>query len=456
MQLYPHEIFKTPEILNLVTRYNRWFINLRYVAVALLLGYLITLKIMPGVELSDLQFYTILTVMFLVFVYNIFFEHLIKNLTDITRSKTLTYAFLQIVYDIIALSIIVYVSGGLEAPIFMFFVFHMIIGSILLPANIIYSIGGLIVSLFSLFSFLEYNGIIPHHKIQGLFALSLYDDLSFLFGSLLIFGVMILSSILLTRRIASELYDREKELRKAMSDLAEAEVNKQKYTMAIVHELKSPIAAALSFLDLVLGGYSGKIDEQASTIINKSKSRISESIENINNILRISKFKVLNQVNYEKLDVLELLERIIENYQSMAARKNTTLQLEKEYILSTKFEGDVILLQLAFSNLIGNAVKYTPNDGNVIVKVFLGDELIIRVIDDGIGIPETDIQRIFEEYYRASNAKQSKIEGTGTGLAIVKNIFEAHKGDVFITSPSILKKNNRPGTEFKVVLPVKS
>ncbi|GJQ63806.1 MAG: hypothetical protein SCALA702_28590 [Melioribacteraceae bacterium] len=456
MQLYPHEIFKSNEILNLVTRYNRWFINLRYFAVALLMGYLISLKVIPGVVLSDFQFYTILTVMFLIFSYNILFEHLIKNLTEENNHKTLNYAFLQILQDIVALSIVVYVSGGLEAPIFMFFVFHMIIGSILLPGIIIYSIGASIIVIFSVFSFLEYQGVIPHHKIEGLFSLSLYDDLTFLIGSMFIFGVMIISSILLTRRIAAELYNREKELRTAMEELAEAEINKQKYTMAVVHELKSPIAAAHSFLDLVLGGYSGKIDEDASQLIGKSKNRITESIDNINNILRLSKFKVLNQVNHEELNLSELIARIAANYESIARRKEIDLNLDLDSFSASEFAGDPVLLQLAFSNLIGNAVKYTPDGGTVNIILKKEDKISIKIIDDGIGIPEEDQKRIFEEYYRASNAKNSNIEGTGTGLAVVKNIFEAHKGSVFIKSPSILKKNSRPGTEFKIILPVKS
>jgi len=453
MLLLPHEIFRSIEIQKLVTRYNQWFIKLRYIAVVFLLFYILALKIFPSIELTGFQFYTMLCVMFLIFLYNIIIEHKLKVYGVDGGGYSLLFALLQIVLDIFSLAIIVYMSGGLEAPIFMFFVFHMIIGSVLLPKKIIYGIGISLISIFLLFSMLEYSLIIPHNKLEGLFSIELYRDINFVLGSLAVFGAMILCSIYLTKKIAMELYDRENELTRALTELSDAEINKQKYTMAVVHELKSPIAAASSFLDLLIGGYAGKVDDDAKDKIEKAQKRITESIENINNILRVSKFKVLNQLSVEKVNVIDIIKKIKGNLEPTISKKHITAILEIAQDVPEYITGDPVLLELAFSNIIGNAVKYTPSDGKVAILVSGVEKLAIRVIDDGIGIPKQDQERIFEDYFRAGNAKNSGIEGTGTGLSVVKNIVDSHKGSIKIISPSEFKKNNRAGTEFRIELP---
>lgn len=454
MRLYPHEIFETSEILKLVHHYNLWFVNLRFLAVTALVLYIATLKLLPFVSLTDLQFYTMSAAMFLIFTYNFYFYNYLRKVNDVHKNSQLT-ALLQILLDLFFLGVLVYVNGGLEAPIFMFFVFHIIIGSVLLPKRIIYSISIVMLLMFLVFSLLEYNHVIPHFALAGLFKINLYQDYNFILGSLFIFGVMIIATVYLTKKIALDLYNRERDLRNAIDDLSKAELEKQKYIMAVVHELKSPIAAAASYIDLVTGGYAGKTDNIASDKLTKAKGRIAESIRNINNILHISRFKISRESRFEDVNIIKILENIKQNIEVTAARKNIKLLFRIEQNAETIIKGDQILLELALSNLLGNAVKYTPEKGNIICSVSGKEKLVIKVVDDGIGIPAEAKEKIFEEFYRADNVKNSNThEGTGTGLAVVKNIIEAHKGSVSVVSPSSLKRGNMPGTEFVISLPV--
>jgi signal transduction histidine kinase len=120
----------------------------------------------------------------------------------------------------------------------------------------------------------------------------------------------------------------------------------------------------------------------------------------------------------------------------------------------TNLLGDKFLLTLAISNLIGNAIKYVDRKG--IVEVSVDDEeneIIISVSDNGIGIPENELEKIFIEFFRSSRVDKNKQEGAGIGLAIVKQIIEKHNGKISVESPSRLASENKPGTCFKVQIP---
>jgi two-component system sensor histidine kinase VicK len=118
-------------------------------------------------------------------------------------------------------------------------------------------------------------------------------------------------------------------------------------------------------------------------------------------------------------------------------------------------KGDAVLLELAFSNLIGNSIKYTNPGGVVEIVVEDGKsekEIEVEVCDNGIGIPEKDREKIFREFFRASNVKHKSYEGTGLGLSVVKQIIEQHGGKISFQSPSRLADENGAGTCFRVTL----
>ncbi|MBU1098839.1 MAG: HAMP domain-containing histidine kinase [Bacteroidetes bacterium] len=455
MDLLPTSFKIYDEFWATIKRYNQWFIKLRFWAVASLILFYFFIRFVLGLELSEIQDKVIISITGLILIYNSLFMRIHKN-NSYSQNKVneLRLELYQMFFDLFSLSILVYFLGGIEAPIFLFFIFHMIIGSLILPVLIMYLIAGTLIVFFSLFSFLELSGIIPHMAVKGLYNHHFYNDLNFVVGFIFIFSFMLFFCIYLTSKIVQELYAREGHLKNALDQLNEAEASKQKYIMAVVHELKSPIAAASSFLDLVIGGYAGSLDESAKDKIVKARRRTEESIETINNILRVSKFRLMNKLEVESIDIIKLIQKIVDSIKPVADRKNILISLVTKGI-HTKISGDSVLLNLAFSNLISNSVKYTPKDGQVdVVIIFDKQKCIIKVIDDGIGIPKVDQDKIFEEFYRASNAKAKNIEGTGTGLNVVKQVVESHKGKLELFSPSEIEKNDRPGTEFRITIDI--
>ena len=112
------------------------------------------------------------------------------------------------------------------------------------------------------------------------------------------------------------------------------------------------------------------------------------------------------------------------------------------------------MIELAVSNIIANAVKYVGKDGKIEIVLDKKDNnLFLEVSDNGIGIPESEIHRIFDQFYRASNINKNVHEGTGTGLPLVKEIVEKLGGSIKVISPSKLAEKGRPGTTFEITIP---
>ncbi len=434
-----------------INRYNLWFIKLRWYAVAALISFVVTLKYVFGIGITSLQFYSYAATTMLIAVYNLYFQQNSKR-SNTVADRAHLYSLYQIILDLLFLSILIYFSGGVEAPIFLLYIFHMIIGSMILPEKFMYIIASILILFLSLFSALEYFDFIQHQSLNGLYPFKLYKSANFVIGFLTLFSFAILMSIKLTSRIVAEIYSRESQLRRALKEVNDAEISKQKYLMAVVHELKSPIAAASSNLDLVLGKFVGEVSEPALAKLTRSKERLAESISSINSILRFSQFRLISKLELETISLSLLIEEVILKIRPLAERKKIKIVFNSND--KYELEGDKVLLSLAFSNLVSNAVKYTQENGNIRIEIMKeGINLTASIYDDGVGIPSDDMPKIFEEYYRASNVKD--IEGTGTGLYTIKKIVKSHRGIINVNSPSRIGSKTRPGTEFQIVLPIK-
>ncbi len=454
MKLLPKSAHAYDEYWQSIRSYNTWFVKLRWFAAVALLMYWFVIEYVFGFKLLSIQSSIMILNSILILAYNYLFYKNLKSENNKSNKNQLEFSLFQILMDLLCLSFVVYVSGGLESPIFLFYIFHMIIGSLILPAFIMYSIAGVLIIVFSLFSIFEHYEVIPHYAINGLLPFPLYNNFVYIIGVLIIFASVVTITVMLTSKISSELYSMEKHLKKALDELNEAEKSKQKYVMAVVHELKSPIVASMSQMELVLGNFVGEINENVRSKIQTAKERSTGAIEMINNILHISKFKLFNDIKKEEILLAPIISSRINILSSIAEKNSISIKFINEENENLKIYSDSVLLDLVFSNLIGNAVKYTPENGTVLIKIKDdSNSRIVEIIDNGIGIPKDEQQKIFDDYYRASNS--NKKEGAGVGLSVVKQVIENHNGKIELKSPSRLGNNERPGTEFKVYLPLK-
>ena len=217
----------------------------------------------------------------------------------------------------------------------------------------------------------------------------------------------------------------------------------------VSHELKTPATS----LRLLAESLQETIDEDPAQArlfaaqLKRETERLSQLITDLLDLTRLeSEERVENPV---PVDVRGVLMTVLAHMRSAARKKNITLQWKRfgraaEYTV----RGDETQLTSMFTNLVDNAVKYTPPGGRVeVTGGFEGSEIVIRVSDTGIGIPEGKLPRIFERFYRVDKARSKETGGTGLGLSIVKHVAENHGGRVAVESTV------GEGSTFTVYLP---
>ncbi|MCX7908479.1 MAG: HAMP domain-containing histidine kinase [Ignavibacteria bacterium] len=440
-----------------IRKRNKWLIKLRYLASLLLLSFLLLSIIAKNYyPLLGIPTHYILLIAIAIFLYNVIFHFLWIKFPDISkkyRVHSLHFSLLQIITDFVFLILLIYFTGGVESPFNTFFVFHLIIGSLILPGTIISLIMIITIGVLVSLAILEFNQVIPHYHIAGIIKYPLYNDPIYLFVFFSTFSIVVFVSIYLANSIAKVLYQREKELYFAYKGLEEAEKTKSRYVMTVVHDLKTPISAALTWVDLIANNSVGEVPEYLRNPIERIQARLKNALNLIGDILKITQVKLSSEIEKDEVDLVQLFNELYTKHRILIISKNLDYRLlpYQEKIL---INSNLKLLDLAFSNIISNAIKYNEPGGIIEIRITdSGKYLDISFADNGIGIPENELPKIFNEFYRSSSAKEKNIEGTGLGMALVKEIITKLGGEISINSPSYLASEGRKGTAVLVRLP---
>jgi signal transduction histidine kinase len=214
----------------------------------------------------------------------------------------------------------------------------------------------------------------------------------------------------------------------------------QNFMMAITHELKTPISVAMLNLE-TLQKYQLDAEKQKK-LIRMTLQETSRLDTLINNILVSSQLEGGGYIfSKEELDFSSLFKDCIRDAKTRYPERNFIEDLEPEIEIA----GDPLLLQLLISNLIENAVKYSPKEKPIICKLNRpGKDVLMNIIDEGIGIADTEKTKIFEKFYRTGNESTRKTQGTGLGLYLCRKIAGDHNADISVT-------NNIPsGSNFAI------
>ena len=234
----------------------------------------------------------------------------------------------------------------------------------------------------------------------------------------------------------------------AYQALKKLDLDKSQFVRAVTHELRSPVTGAQSLLRGVIKGYAGGLTDRQRDIMGRLNRRLDKLETLINDLLDLAAGRSdLNVEAYHPLPLLDAVEQVIAFVESTAAEKNQEIIYQRppgNPLVSATYEG----LDRVFVNLVGNAVKYTPEGGTVSVAVREHDlHAAVEVLDTGIGIPAESLPKLFSEFYRAPNAKAFET-GTGLGLVIVKELVESFHGRISVES------EEGKGTAFTVHLPL--
>ena len=208
------------------------------------------------------------------------------------------------------------------------------------------------------------------------------------------------------------------------------ELRTQFYSM-VTHDLRNPAGTVLGLLNLVLGGKTGPLTAQQEKLLTTAKSAATKFVNLITNYLDYAKIEAgYLQLTKGEVNLAELVQRSVQQAEVTAAVKNLTVAVDIS-VPSLRATIDAEKMEQVFDNLISNAIKYTPDGGRVTVALKRdGDVAVFSVTDTGRGIPENQLDALFNKYTRLVGPSATNEVGTGLGLAIVKEIVEAHGGSV--------------------------
>ena len=236
----------------------------------------------------------------------------------------------------------------------------------------------------------------------------------------------------------------------AMQPIKRSYEQLQRFTADASHELRAPVAAILSNAQVGLLAPAEDNHQPRQRLENiVTQSKYMSAL--ITNLLFLARHQgKLNPQDITKTDIVDLLKSLANRYQALAAAKDLEFKLD---IPTTSQEvcGDQDLLQQAIGNILDNAIKYTPTDGMVALKLEVKPRCLLIIIkDSGIGIPASDLPHIFERFYRVDKARTRQTGGFGLGLAIAQQIIQAHNGKITVESEV------EQGTTFQIYLPLRS
>ena len=207
---------------------------------------------------------------------------------------------------------------------------------------------------------------------------------------------------------------------------------KRQFLSLVTHELKSPVSAVENYLKLILQGYVDP--EKEKQILEQCIIRTQEERKLIDDLLALGQLEVIESPQVFPVHLGKIMEDVLEESREELNRKNLhlTLNIASEI---PEIEAVPEQIKVVWRNLINNAVKYTLDQGEISVGIRLQDNKLIGwVQDSGIGISDEDQKHIFTEFFRAENAKEASIPGTGLGLVLVKRIIESLGGTISLES----------------------
>ncbi len=463
-----------------------WLVRLRWVAVASTLLIIVIANLrLPGVlPLPRLLFAVGVFACYnlLIWGYRRYFLRSTHSDAEIAQATWLVK--LQIGLDMLLITWLLHLAGGAENPFYVYYLILVGLASALLTQADAFWFAGLCSLLYSGLVAGEYFGWLPHFHLTGLIDQGFHQRDTFLIGKT--FGLISTAffQAFFTSSIVQRLRQRDRELResnqrslsrsdrmkelnsqlrranaecKAQRDqltqfnermtqanaslearaqeltelnvkLEQAEAARTQFTLLVTHELRAPVAAIQSYLKLILEGYVPQ--EQQRAILERAEARALEQLALISDLLELGRVRERARSRVETVQAEETLNLVLDAFRAQVQSAQIELTVTTAPDLPPlRINPDQ--LKSLWTNLVSNAIKYTPPGGRVNVTLQREGEYVAgAVTDSGIGIPLEAQPHIFGEFYRADNAKALTRQGTGLGLAICKQIVEQAGGEI--------------------------
>jgi signal transduction histidine kinase len=222
---------------------------------------------------------------------------------------------------------------------------------------------------------------------------------------------------------------------------------KNEYVLRVTHDIKGHVAAILSCIDVIRSGIAGPLNEVQKEFADRAFERTELLSTFIKNLLNLTRKRLKHDTEFEEFLLKDIISKVAVPVQILAKDKS----IDFSYFVDKSIQmitGNPFTIEELYSNLLLNAVKYTPPKGHILLTVRDRlNHIVTEISDSGIGIPKEELPKVFDEFYRASNVPKDIKSGSGLGLSIAKQIVENHKGKIWVSS--------EPGvwTKFTFILP---
>ncbi len=352
---------------------------------------------------------------------------------------------LQMLGDLVVLTTLLNLTGGVENPFLYIYVVHVMLASLLFKGSEIYQISWLAIFLFTAEVMGEYLDFLPHHHLLGSGGLT--HEFLFISVSLASFWLVMLSCAYIGASIMRHNRAIKDELVVRQTELVKADQAKMDFFRFVTHEVKSPINTAQSAVETALEVGDGKMSPTMEDMLSRAVRRLHQATEIVKDLADLTRGGMLKNENLQAVDLSRLVDRLAARQRDVADRSSQKIavQVPVEPVVITT---NLSMVDKIITNLVSNAVRYNKEGGQVTVTLTGKPKLVVlTVTDQGIGIGPEDQSRIFEEFFRSAEAQKKTTLGTGLGLAIVRKFVDDLGGSVDLES----KVGH--GSTFTVTLP---
>jgi signal transduction histidine kinase len=418
----------------------RWLIKLRWLAIC---GVIVALII--GIRILGLPLFWqgILAVALALVILNLIYWMILRERfedrqgEDQALASATFFTHLQVILDLVLLTLLLYFAGGALNPFSFFYIFHIIISSILLKRTDSFLQAGWALILFLVLVFLTSSMRVPHFPLYHDFEpgdLLRWDQTLILISA---FAITVFVAAFLSTSIMERLRQREQELASAYEEVIKRERIKGEFARTVAHELRSPMSAVMDFIYAIRITEKDRLSEKSQEYLERALQRGRGLIDLIRDLLELAWLESQSPPKTEEMDEVDLIteiELILALEKTSPDAKTATIKFNHPPSVP-RIRYSKAAVQEIFSNLICNAFRYTPAGGEVCVDINQEDHRIkCQVSDTGIGIPRSAQDQIFSEFYRAPNARQFSPAGTGLGLSITKTLIARYGGEIRLES----------------------
>jgi nitrogen-specific signal transduction histidine kinase len=264
--------------------------------------------------------------------------------------------------------------------------------------------------------------------------------------------VVVVRDITERKQAMERLREYATELERANQELRRIDEIKSEFVSIASHELRTPLAAIKNAVQLILKGKTGEINENQAKFLLMAERNIDRLTSLLNNLLDLSRIesgKVL--LNFEEIGLRDTIEFTLSSFKPQADTRSIKLRMDVPAEIPSVY-ADHEKLEQILTNLIGNAIKFTPEGGEISVSARPFHEnknmVAVSVKDSGVGIPEDELEKVFEKFHQVEGSLTRTVAGTGLGLAITKGLVEVSHGSIWVES-EIGK-----GSTFTFTLPI--